>query len=36
MQEGSCGQYGPMQNAWRNLADVIVPCKMHGGILQTL
>ena len=34
--EQSCGQYSPMQNAWRNLVDIMVPCKMHGTILRTL
>ena len=34
--EQSCGHYSPMQNAWDNLADNIVSCKMHGTILRTL
>ena len=32
----SRGYYGSMQNARDNLADIMVPCKMHETILRTL
>ena len=30
--EQSRGHFGSMQNAWSNLVDIMVPCKLHGAI----